>query len=169
MRIACLAAGLLAAAFLIHLLWWRIRLPQRQTAMLLIVFLSVLVLGLAAGELLSVLGATQPLPFWACVQIAIFHIAMTLAYVVAYSVIEGNSPTMVIVTAVADSQGRGLTRAELDQALRATVTVEVRIAAMVHNRMATEQRGIYRLTGKGRAWAAVFTFWQGLLKLDKGG
>ena len=43
MNTALLAIGVFATAFVTHLVWWRIRLPRRQTAVLLSLFFSLLV------------------------------------------------------------------------------------------------------------------------------
>ncbi len=169
MRVAYLAFSLFSAAFIVHLIWWRIRIPRRQTATLLTIFLGVLAAGIAAMQVLFRYEGLALFSFWPCVHVAIFHVAMTLAYAVSYSAVEERSPSMTILTQVADSRERGRTHDELDRNVRGAVTVEGRLAAMIRDQMVSEEQGLLRLTGKGRAWATVLSSWRALLKLEKGG
>ena len=169
MRIAGLAAGLFLAGFLVHWILWRIRIPLRQTAAILLILLATLPVGLAAGIFLPPLKILGPLGFWECLHISIFHVAMALAYAVCNSALEERSPSMTLLTFVADARGQGRTREELEAILRSASPVEVRLKAMVRDRLATEAEGVYRLTPKGRAWVRIFLFWRRLLKMEKGG
>lgn len=168
MSTAILAAGLFSSALLLHLAWWRVALPKRQTAVLLAVFFGVLAAWLAMSWLTP--GAWFAADDrWQAIHVAIFHTACTLAYVVAYSAIEYRSPSMTMLVAVADSRGAGCTREELRDMLSGVSPVEVRLDAMVHEGMVTAEGEGYRLAPKGRAWAAVFANWRRFLGLPRGG
>lgn len=168
MRIAILASGLFAAAFLAHWLWWRIRIPARQTAALLGIFLGVLG-AWAVAAVLYPAGPMAPRSPWELLHVAIFHVSLTLAYVVAYSAIEHRSPSMTVLTFVADAGPAGRSVAEVHALLNAASPVEVRLRAMVHEGMVHEDGDGYRLAAKGRAWAVVLSAWRRLLRLPRGG
>jgi hypothetical protein len=169
MRIASLAFALFSAAFLLHWLVWRIRIPRRQTAAILLILLGSLPAGLAAVIWLPALAWIGPLSFWEILHVAEFHIALSLAYVVAYTAIEGRSPSMALLVYVADADGRGRTREELESLLRDENPVEARLRAMLLDQMVVREADSFRLTPKGWAWAHSLGSFRALLKMEKGG
>lgn len=168
MSTAILAVGVFGFAFLVHLAWWRVRLPRRQTAVLLALFFLTLGVWLAASHLMPGRWFTAG-DRWQAIHVAIFHTACTLAYIVAYSAVEHRSPSMTMLVAVAESRGAGCTREELRALLSGASPVEVRLEAMVREGMVTAADGGYRLTAKGQAWATVFGNWRRFLGLPSGG
>ncbi|MEN6494376.1 MAG: hypothetical protein ABFD16_08795 [Thermoguttaceae bacterium] len=169
MRIASVAIGLFCAAFLVHWLVWRIHVPRRQSAAILLILLAMLPLGLAVMAFVPPGQAWTPRGVWEYLHVAIFHVAMTLAYVVAYSALEDRSPSMTILVHVANAKGAGRTREELVAILKGRRPVERRFEALVRDNMVEEVDGVYRLTSKGKQWAWTFLQWRRLLKMDKGG
>lgn len=169
MRVAALAMGLFCAAFVVHWLLWRVYLPRRQTAALLAIFFACLPIGLAATAVGPLARLVSPLGGCDLLQVGLFHVAMTLAYVVAYSAIEERSPSMTLLLYVADATERGRTRDELCDLLRSMEPIERRLNAMLRDKMIVEADGQYRLTAKGRAWCAVFGFNLRLLNRRAGG
>ena len=169
MRIAALAMTLFLAAFLLHWAVWRIRVPRRQSAALLAILLAALPSGLALVWFVPALHILRPHGFWEVVQVCTFHVAMTLAYVVAYSAIEGRSPSMTLLTYVADAGGSGRTRAELADVLRGDDPVVLRLNALLGDRLIVEKDGEYALTAKGWAWSRCFGTFRNLLCMEKGG
>jgi cation transport ATPase len=168
MTTACLVVGVLAAAFFVHLAWWRLALPRRQTFALLGIFFGVLAAWLAVSHFLPGRWFTA-VDRWQAIHVAIVHTACTLAYVVAYSALEHRSPSMTLLVAVADSAGAGCSPAELRGLLAGVSPVEVRLDAMVHEGMVTFDGDGYRLAPKGRAWATVLSTWRRLLGMPRGG
>jgi hypothetical protein len=171
MRVFLIATALAATSFLAHWVWWRIRIPKRQTAALLATFSLVLVVGLTA-----VVGPTGIAPrswrldnAWEVSHVAAFHVAAMLAYVVAYSAIEERSPSMTILSRVATSGPAGAVRDELEMLLKTVSPVEIRIAAMIRDGMIDDDNDHLVLTAKGRAWATLFSWWRTFLGCTKGG
>jgi hypothetical protein len=169
MHVACAAFGLFVVAFVIHWLWWRVRVPKRQTAAILLLFFAVLGGGLVALLTVPALAARGPWGFWQLVHIGIFHIAMTLAYVVAYSALEERSPSMTLLVFVAGSGEQGRSRSELEGVLVGFTPVETRIAAMARDGMIVLDGPLCRITPKGRIWATTFGAWHRLIRFEKGG
>ncbi len=169
MRIAALELTLFSAAFLLHWILWRIRVPRRQSAVLLAVLLAALPVGLAVVTFMPALQLFRPHGFWQFVQVSTFHIALTLAYVVAYSAIEGRSPSMTLLSYVADARGKGRSRAELEAVFRDDDPVTLRLEALVRDNMIARDGSGYVLTAKGWGWARCFGTFRSLLKMQKGG
>ena len=61
--------------------------------------------------------------------------ALSLAYIVAYTAIEGRSPSMALLVYVADARGQGRTREELESLLRGENPVAARLEAMLRDSM----------------------------------
>jgi hypothetical protein len=162
------ASALFAVAFLIHLVVWRFRLPGRQSAALLAIFTGCLVCWLGAAWIAPG-NPTAPRSGIEAVHVALVHVALTLAYVVAYSAIEHRSPSMTLLLAAAASGTRGLTREQLRGLLVAALPVESRLEAMVREGMLASGPDGYLLTPKGRAWEGVLGGWRRLLGLPRGG
>lgn len=168
MHVACFAIGLFLAAFLVHWAWWRIRVPRRQTAMLLMTFFIVLVAGVSVAPRVAWLADWRPRGPWEIAHVCIFHVAMTLAYVVAYSALEERSPSMTILLRVA-SAADGCTREDLFASLGDMTPLKSRLDAMARDHMLERLPDGYRITGKGIAWARLFGGWRRLIRLSKGG
>jgi hypothetical protein len=166
-RILTIAIGLSAAAFVAHWLLWRVRIPARQTLALLAIFSATLVIGLFSSAWWP--PAWRFTNVWEVLHVAVFHVAAMLAYVVAYSALEERSPSMTILSRVADSGSRGQSREELQAMLVNVSPVDVRLAAMVRDGMIREKAGTLVLTNKGWAWANTFTTWRRLLGFRLGG
>ena len=167
MRVLAIALACSAAGFLVHWLVWRVRIPVRQTAWLLAIFSGTLAAALASSPWWP--PAWRFANVWEVLHVALFHVAAMLAYVVAYSAIEERSPSMTILSRVADAGGRGQSREELQAILVDVSPVEIRLAAMLRDGMLREEAGRLVLTAKGRAWAATFTTWRRILRFELGG
>ncbi|MFZ4731114.1 MAG: hypothetical protein ACOYK7_01080 [Pirellulales bacterium] len=168
MHTLLLASSLFATAFLLHLLVWRIRLPGRQSAALLAIFTGCLVCWLLTAWFLPG-NPTAPRDGAETIHVALVHIALSLAYVVAYSAIEHRSPSMTLLLAVAGAGSRGLSRDQLRGLLVAALPVETRIEAMVREGMLVGGPEGYSLSPKGQAWEGVLGGWRRLLGLPRGG
>jgi len=163
-----LALFVFSLAFSIHVLVWRVALPTKQTAALLSIFSGILTAWLVASYFLSGRWLTA-VDLWQALHVALFHAAFTLAYAAAYSAIEHRSPSMALLTAVADSGDDGCASHALRHVLADVHPVNLRLRAMVGDGMAVFGDGKYCLTRKGRTWVRVLTFWQQLLFLPFGG
>lgn len=169
MHVACLAAVVFLFGFALHWVWWRVRIPQRQSAALLLIFMAALPVGLAIAWLWPTARAAFPWDSWSLTHVAVFHISLTLAYVVTYSGLEERSPSMTLLVHVAESRGGGRTRDELYAVLSGATPIETRLAAMVRDRMVEHDGEQFRITPKGRVWALAFGSWRRLVGLQKGG
>jgi hypothetical protein len=169
MKTGMFSAGLFLTAFLVHWMVWRVRVPRRQTAALLLIFLGALPVGLTVAGYLPRLADWAPHHFWEIWQVAVCHVALSLAYIVAYSAIEERSPSMTLAQYVAAAGPRGRSRDEMVALLDGVVSLRGRLDAMRRDGMVTEVDGVCRLSAKGRRLARLFTFWRRLLRIEVGG
>jgi hypothetical protein len=169
MRLAAFTIALFGFAFAVHWLIWRIRIPRRQTLALLLIFLGSLLLGLWVLALMPELHAPVRSGPAAFLQVSQFHVAMALVYIVVYTALEEQSPTLSLVKFVAEARESGRSWAELVAHLEAIQTLQSRLEAMLRDGLLSEEDGVYRLTGKGRSWARVFRWWRGALNMNVGG
>jgi hypothetical protein len=169
MRLATYSVALFLIAFGIHWVLWRIRVPQRQTMALLVTFLGTLGAGLVTLVLMPALHAPMPGAVWPLLQVTLFHVGATFAYIVVYSTLEAHSVALTLVKHVAAAGEHGRSRADLSACLEGMQTVRARVDAMLRDGLLIEQAGVYRLTPKGWHWARVFGWWRSLLNLGVGG
>ena len=102
-------------------------------------------------------------------SVALFVTAFTLAYMITYSAIEADSPTLLMIRTIAAAGDKGIARDDFFATLSDAVLVDPRLRDLITDRMAVLAEGKYRLTGKGRLFASIFTNYRALLGLGKGG
>ena len=169
MNVAGFAFGLLAAVFLLHLIWWQIRLPKSHTRALLLLFLGALPLALIANAVLPSWSLTIQ-GFWQHAQVCLFHITMSLAYVEFYTSIEEDSPTLSLLLFVERAGADGRAEEEMFQLIDDDFVVGNRLQSMVNSGVATrDDEGVLRLTPAGRKWARFFQFARWIYHLRLGG
>jgi len=141
-----LALGLLLGVlFLVHLAWWRIRLPRRQRPALLVLFLvgGVVLFPVAAWVVQA--AGLQPLTWIQWLNVAMGVLAFTLAYVVTYSALEADSPTLSLLRYISEGGRPGVGTEELAAFIEKRPFVAARLSALMEEGMLIEEAGRYRL------------------------
>ena len=173
MKVLVWSIALWTLAFLLHLLLWRMRLPKRQTRALLAVFLGVLTGGMVFFALGPGLwpdcAVYLPTALPECLHVGLLFIAVTLAYIVTYSALEVDSPSLVMVMAIADAGANGLGKRQFEQSMTDDILITPRLHDLLRDQMVYLDAGRYRLTVKGRRFVRIFIFYRGLLNAAKGG
>jgi hypothetical protein len=138
----------LALAFLIHWVWWRVSLPRHQTKYLLLLFLAVFLL---AGAVVGYAGfwrsddLLSDVVFW--LYFGSFYWVAAFTYVITYSAMEGDSPTLSLALTLARSRTGQMSPQELQDFFRRRPFVEARINAMINDGLLVpDEGGRYRLT-----------------------
>ena len=163
---------LIALAFLLHLIIWKIRLPKRQIIALVGIFLFVLILGTIFLFKFSGRINWNIMPsrnFFEIIQFILLFISIAAAYVVSYPAIEADSPTLVIIKAVSKAGSGGLDEDRLERMMNDDLLVIPRIKDMVSDKMVCFDGKRYKLTSKGSAMAGLFLFYRKIIKRPKGG
>jgi hypothetical protein len=159
---------LLALAFSVHVLLWRVFVPRRQFMALLLIFAFVpaaIIAAAAATGIPPAFRVAAPDMF----RLALFYVSCSLVYICLYSAIEIPSPTLTIVSVIADHGADGRSEQEIASALMQNDDVGLRIGAMVRSGLITVDRGFCRLTGKGRLLAGLFELASVVFGLPPGG
>ena len=173
MKILLLSLILFFTAFILQLIVWKIRIPKRQTKVLLVIFFGILFTGLLALKvspyLIPGLGIYAPKYSLEYLHISISFISLTLAYMITYSAIEADSPSLVMIRAVAKAGSGGLDKKEFEKTMNDDLLVIPRVRDLLNDKMAYMEGDKYRLTPKGVMFARLFVFYRNLLNAPKGG
>lgn len=159
-------------AFIIHFVLWKIYLPKSQIKALLLIFICALLVGLVG--LLNVksnfFGLSVPDTLPEYIHISLLYISFMLAYIVTYSAIEVDSPSMVMVLKIVNAGYEGLDETEFDKTMTDDILVKPRIRDLVTAELAYMDGDKYRLTPKGILLARIFIFYRKLMNnTSKGG
>lgn len=170
MSVLCWGGTLFLVALLLQLIVWRISLPRRQTKMLLSIFFSTLAIGLFVAHALSSPGNVLAInSFSGYIHISIFFVSLTLAYMITYSAIEADSPSLSMVNSIAKAGPGGLDEQLFIQMMSDDLLVNPRIEDLLRDKMAYQAGNKLRLTTKGLLFARLFILQRKLLDLPKGG
>jgi hypothetical protein len=162
-RVLLAGSGLFAAAFCLHLALWRIRAPRRQIRALLRLFYgslaAALLLGWAAG--LPALQFTPP----EAVHLLLFFTGLTLAYIITYTAVQVDSPSLTIVSLIAAGGEAGLDREALFAQLTDEQLVRPRLEDLVRDEVVAFDGRVYRLLRRGGLFLSLIVGWRRLMGL----
>jgi hypothetical protein len=153
---------LLGSSFLVHLVWWRVSLPKRQTRTLLVIFAVVPVL---VAFTLPRLHLSLP----QVTLVALFDASCALTYIALYSAIEQQSPTLAIVSRLAAAGDAGCSEGELQQSFGQELPMANRLALMEQSSWLRVDGTSLVLTDEGRFFARLFDRAANVFGLAKGG
>jgi hypothetical protein len=147
----------------LHLLIWKIRLPKYHTRTLVILFALVLGAGMAAFPIHR-MGLPQ------LIHLCLFYTSLSLCYVILYSTIEFDSPTLSLIRHLAHNGTRGLSLEEVRQFLEARPFVRRRLAALLHDGLVREENGRYFVAGRGSLFFRLILAFRALYgSIERGG
>jgi hypothetical protein len=160
-------------AWVVHLIVWRICLPKRQTKGIAIIFSGILVSGCVlyryAVPVFNTFDAYRPFAPAEYVQLCLFFLSLTMAYLITYSAIEADSPSLVIIRKISEAGSGGLKKELLTKALGESNLILPRLKDLVIDKMAVVEHGKYRLKAKGIIMARLFKFYRHLMGTGMGG
>ena len=166
--------ALLAFVLLIvvQLIVWRVRRPGHYTA-LSIVSLIALAASATTFHALSrvTVGALGFLPetvldYW---NFLMLYGSLTLAYMITYSAVQADSPSMSILLLIDQAGARGATAVDLVGKLGDEIVVVPRLHDLLIGRLARLGGGRYTVTPNGAFLARSYIAYRALLKMEKGG
>ena len=141
MEITLAAFFTLSVAWLLHLALWRVRLPKAQLKTLLIIFLLVwaavvIALYLSEAAFSGVLGF---------LYFSLIYWSAAFCYVITYSAMEGDSPTLSLTRHLHRSGDKGIPHEEIVEFFRQRPFVGARVKTLVTDNVFIEEEGGYRL------------------------
>lgn len=166
--------ALFLIAFFVQLVIWKIRLPRNQIKALLQIFFLVLAIGVSilfksCGSNYF-FGIALPRTMFEITQLSLLFISLTLAYMVTYSAIEVDSPSLVMILNVAEAGRAGLDKKSFEEKMNDNILVKPRIKDLLTGGLAYLDEGRYRLTPKGALLAGIFIKYRKLIgTTEKGG
>ena len=145
----------LVVAWCVHLTIWRLRFPKSQLKTLLAIFLSVWI---AAIVLLFGSGclAIKLINF---LYFSLIYWSAALCYVITYSAMEGDSPTLSLTRHLHGKGAEGISHEEIEEFFRQRPFVGARVKALVTDNIFIEESGGYRLSsGKYLFFRLILTY-----------
>jgi hypothetical protein len=133
---------LFAAALGAHFMIWKIRLPRQQLKALLVIFAAIFLLWL-------IFAIAFALPLVTVLHIALFYGSVSLCYVIIYSGIEADSPSLSLMRFVAERRREGRSVEEVAHFLAQRPFVKARLIALQKSGLVREENGRYFISGKG--------------------
>ena len=137
----------LLCAFVSHLLWWRVAVPTSQLKALLLVFLiawcgAVAVVWFGDWRFVSFADGQTTVGFF---YFCLFYWSAALCYVITYSAMEGDSPTLSLTRHLHRKGAEGVSHGEIEEFFRQRPFVGARVKALVTDNIFIEESGGYRL------------------------
>lgn len=150
---------------IIHFAWWRIRLPDNTLGTLFRLSLAGLVAVTAVTGVLT--GGSLSATLYA---LCLFG-AAALCYLITYTAIDSDSPTLTLVAAMASRDGRGMTAAEIEDFVDSRPFVRSRVDQMARDGLLQLHRdGTYELTGTSLTALRLFDAYRRVVnRRSKGG
>ncbi len=159
---------LIAIAFFLHISIWKIRTPVHQKSLLIGMFSEVLLTGLVilfySRQHIRFFGVKAPQELFEYVQIFIFFISVSLAYMVTYSALEADSPSLVMIMTIAKAGERGLEKKIFEEKMNDKILLLPRVNDLISEKLAYIENGRYKLTSKGLMFARLFNIYRKILK-----
>ena len=173
MKIFVSGTVLFFVAFILHLIVWRIRLPKKQTKALAIIFFgtfltwSLFLLGR------WVFGLSWEFYFPSKISeythILLYFTAVTFVYIGGYTLLEADSPSLMLIDRIHSAGTEGLDKDSLYTCLNDGTLVVPRVNDLLRDEMATLENGVYKITPKGACMVRFLMFHRQLMKADRKG
>lgn len=173
MKVLVFGLTIFCLAFILHLIVWKIRLPKRQVKTMLLLFFavlfgSILILWNAPASF-TFLNLTAPDNMWEYLHICLFFVSLTLAYMITYSALEADSPSLVMVMVINSAEPEGLDKKRFGELMSDETLVMPRIKDVLTDRMVYMEGDRYCLTPKGAFMARMFILWRRLINAPEEG
>jgi hypothetical protein len=159
--IAALSFGTFFLGCLLQVAIWRFKNPQNHFKALVTIFTIILVTSVFV--LISIDKLIYSLMFAQCFGL------LALSYISFYSLIEGQSPSLVLVMAVYARRKKGLSLNEANQLLASEDIIGIRLQELERDKLIWMSDQGYQLTPRGHLLGGLFHCGRLILHLDKGG
>lgn len=173
MAILIYSLFLFCFALFLHLIIWKVCIPKRQAKTLFQILIGILIIGLVVLEKLSpfflIFGLTPPSRVIEYLHISLFYSSLAIAYLITYSAIEVDSPSLIMMMAIAKTGSNGLDRNKFEQTMTDDLLIMPRIRDLVIDKMIYLEGDRYRLSTKGLIVARIFVYYRKILIAGKGG
>jgi hypothetical protein len=138
---------MIVCGWLLHLVMWRIRLPQAQLKALILIFAFTWCGALSAAWFTGwrFVSFADGQTVVGVLYFCLFYWAAALCYVITYSAMEGDSPTLSLTRHLHKRGAEGVSHEEIEEFFRQRPFVGARVKALVTDNIFMEESGGYRL------------------------
>ena len=157
---------LLFISFVVHVVWWRIKVPTNTTRVFLFIFTIVLIMGLMLMQLLELINSYSWHDF---MRFFLLYAGSALVYIILYSAIEQQSPTLALIDCISQHGEEGSDEESLKKIINPDKEIEARLLVMRNGRWLQSHDNIWRLTPTGKRIAYLFDYAAVLFGLSLGG
>ena len=140
MKIFLTSVGLFLVAFVVHLVIWRIKPPRGHIKTLLLIFGGIF----CAWLLVSIARSWKLAEI---LHVLLFYWSMSLCYIITYTAIEADSPTLSLIRFLADARAEGRSKDAVAQFMALRPFVRARLAALARSGVIREEGSRYVATG----------------------
>jgi len=141
MQIFLTTCALLVVSVLAQIVLWKIRLPDQQIKALLVIFAVVFGMWLVGAIVFS-------MALLEVLHVGLFYMSVSLCYVITYSAIEADSPTLSLIHLLGEKRAQGCSGEEIARFLTRHSFVRARLAVLAHSGLIRDQNGRYVMAGK---------------------
>ena len=157
-------------AFILHLLIWKVRIPDNPIKTITILFTSILLGGIFVLRYASlsnlIFESAALLSFSECLHVTLIFMSLLSVYYFVYGALTDESPSMFTMLNVAGADEEGLSENELNELITDDLFIKPRMDYLVDEQMVCLQEEKYRLGSKGKNFIGMINFFQNLMKLS---
>ncbi len=144
---------LFGIAFLIHLFFWKIRIPKHQIRILLLIFFLSFVAGILTfiyfPEGSQFIEAIAPKTLAERITFTIFFSTLTVAYCFLYTGLIDEGPSLTFVLNIDEAGGEGIDKSALEGLITEDTFMRPRVNFLVQENFASKAGEKYIISSKG--------------------
>lgn len=155
--------ALFLASVTVHIIIWKLRLPARQMrALVIIFFLGFLAwLGFSLGRHADALALGY---------ITLYYWSVSFCYIITYSAIEGDSPTLSIMNFIGSGGNQGRSAMEISGFMERRPFMGARLTALERSGLIRQEEGRFVIAGtQSLAFRVILGFRRVYGSVPKGG
>lgn len=160
--------SMLFVFFLLHVILFRYFQGLRKTLVLVVLSFIVLGIGVGLGPYIPLWRNLLPESFLEILLLLQFHLFMTLTYIICYSAIEQQSPSIMIIKKVHAAGDSGSSVESIEHLVDDTFLAEQRIEPLIRSGMTARSGENLILLSKGRVLSEIFHIFRVSTKNSKG-
>lgn len=173
MKTLLAGSALFFAGFAINVVIWR-KFPRKRSIKILFkIFLCTFFGGAISLQIISffypIFSAATPQTFSEYLHLFLFFISVSITYLITYSAIEADSPTLMILTHLGHAGPVGLSKENLLQVMTNELLVGARVKDLLDAKIIYLEEGKCKLNFSGIMMARIFIVFRSFLNLPKGG
>jgi hypothetical protein len=156
-------AALFAGCLAVHVIVWKVRLPKQQMKALFIIFLA----GFLSWAAFSLAHRAA---LFAIAYVALYFWSLSFFYIITYSAVEADSPTLSLVHFIGTAGDAGRSPDEINLFMIQRPFLGARLAALARSGLIREEEGRYIISGnESFAFRLILGFRKVYGSIPKGG